>query len=115
VSPTSAAGISPPEILLTHGHDDHTGSAGAPAERTGARVIAARDEAPTISGDRPPAPPVLLDWEIPLFESGDAQRPACGTGVARPARAGRRATRLAARPDDHLRALRARPRGGSVG
>ncbi len=57
------------QILLTHGHDDHTGSAAALAERTGARVIAARDEAATISRDRPPAPPVLLDWERPLFEA----------------------------------------------
>ncbi len=57
------------EILLTHGHDDHTGSAAALVERTGARVIAARDEAPTIRRDRPPAPPVLLDWEIPLFQA----------------------------------------------
>jgi glyoxylase-like metal-dependent hydrolase (beta-lactamase superfamily II) len=32
-------------------------------------VIAARDEAPTISGDRPAAPPVLLDWERPLFDA----------------------------------------------
>lgn len=57
------------EILLTHGHDDHTGSAAALAERTGARVIASHDEAPTIRRDRPPAPPVLLDWEIPLFQA----------------------------------------------
>ena len=57
------------EILLTHCHDDHIGSAAALAERTGARVIAARDEAPTISGDLPGAPPVLLDWERPLFDT----------------------------------------------
>jgi glyoxylase-like metal-dependent hydrolase (beta-lactamase superfamily II) len=57
------------EILLTHGHDDHMGSAAALAERTGARVLAAHDEAPTISGDRPAAPPVLLDWERALFEA----------------------------------------------
>lgn len=57
------------DILLTHGHDDHTGSAAALAERTGARVLAARDEAPTIGRDHPAAPPVLLEWEIPLFEA----------------------------------------------
>jgi glyoxylase-like metal-dependent hydrolase (beta-lactamase superfamily II) len=57
------------EIVLTHGHDDHTGSAAALVQRTGARVIAARDEAPTIRGDRPAAPPVLLDWERPLFDA----------------------------------------------
>jgi glyoxylase-like metal-dependent hydrolase (beta-lactamase superfamily II) len=57
------------EILLTHGHDDHTGSAAALAERTGAQLIAAHDEAPVISRERPAAPPVLLDWERPLFDA----------------------------------------------
>ena len=55
------------DILLTHGHDDHTGSAAALAERTGARVIAPRDEAAVISGEQEAAHPVLADWEIPLF------------------------------------------------
>jgi glyoxylase-like metal-dependent hydrolase (beta-lactamase superfamily II) len=64
------------EILLTHGHDDHTGSAAALVQRTGARVMAARDEAPTISGDRPAAPPVLLDWERPLFDAVTPNVPA---------------------------------------
>jgi glyoxylase-like metal-dependent hydrolase (beta-lactamase superfamily II) len=32
-------------------------------------MIAARDEAPTIRRDRPAAPPVLRDWEVPLFEA----------------------------------------------
>ena len=56
------------DILLTHGHDDHTGSAAALTALTGARVIAARDEAAAISGDRAAPAPVLADWEIPLFE-----------------------------------------------
>jgi glyoxylase-like metal-dependent hydrolase (beta-lactamase superfamily II) len=34
------------EILLTHGHDDHTGSAAGLAARTGARVVARRDSSP---------------------------------------------------------------------
>lgn len=55
------------DILLTHGHDDHTGSAAALPERTGARVIAPRDEAAVISGEQEAAHPVLADWEIPLF------------------------------------------------
>jgi glyoxylase-like metal-dependent hydrolase (beta-lactamase superfamily II) len=40
------------EMLLTHGHDDHTGSAAALAARTGARVVTPRDEAPVITRDR---------------------------------------------------------------
>jgi glyoxylase-like metal-dependent hydrolase (beta-lactamase superfamily II) len=55
------------EILLTHGHDDHTGSAAALGERTGARVIAPRDEAAVICGEQRAPEPVLADWEIPLF------------------------------------------------
>jgi hypothetical protein len=56
------------EILLTHGHDDHTGSAAALAELTGARLVAPRDEAAVISRERAAAPPVLAGWEVPLFE-----------------------------------------------
>jgi glyoxylase-like metal-dependent hydrolase (beta-lactamase superfamily II) len=55
------------DILLTHGHDDHTGSAAALAGRTGARLIAASEEASVISGEHEAAPALLADWEIPLF------------------------------------------------
>jgi glyoxylase-like metal-dependent hydrolase (beta-lactamase superfamily II) len=54
-------------LLLTHGHDDHTGSAAALAARTGARVAAPRDDAPVITGERPGPAPQLADWEVPLF------------------------------------------------
>lgn len=50
------------------GHDDHTGSAAALAARTGARVIAPRDDAPVITRDRRGPAPRLADWEVPLFE-----------------------------------------------
>jgi glyoxylase-like metal-dependent hydrolase (beta-lactamase superfamily II) len=56
------------EVLLTHGHDDHTGSAAALVARTGARVVAARDEAGVIAGERPAPEPRLADWEVPLYE-----------------------------------------------
>ena len=56
------------ELLLTHGHDDHTGSAAALAARTGAGVITSRDEAPVMTGERPAPAPQLADWEVPLFE-----------------------------------------------
>jgi glyoxylase-like metal-dependent hydrolase (beta-lactamase superfamily II) len=56
------------DILLTHGHDDHTGAAAALRDRTGARVLAPAIDAPIIQGERPAPAPQLADWEIPLFE-----------------------------------------------
>jgi glyoxylase-like metal-dependent hydrolase (beta-lactamase superfamily II) len=56
------------EVLLTHGHDDHTGSAAALVGRTGARVAAARDEAGVIAGEAAGPAPGLADWEVPLYE-----------------------------------------------
>ncbi|MEV4438167.1 MBL fold metallo-hydrolase [Streptomyces sp. NPDC049577] len=57
------------EILLTHSHNDHTGSAAALAAATGATVLAAVEEAPVIRGERPEPAPVLLDWERPLYDA----------------------------------------------
>jgi glyoxylase-like metal-dependent hydrolase (beta-lactamase superfamily II) len=56
------------EVLLTHGHDDHTGAAAALAAETRARIVAPRDEAAVIAGERTLAPPQLADWEVPIFE-----------------------------------------------
>ena len=36
--------------------------------RTGARLVASRDEAGVIARERPAPPPQLADWEVPLFE-----------------------------------------------
>jgi len=55
------------DILLTHGHDDHTGGAAALRDRTGARVLAPAIDAPIIEGERPAPAPQLADWEIRLF------------------------------------------------
>jgi glyoxylase-like metal-dependent hydrolase (beta-lactamase superfamily II) len=55
------------EILLTHGHDDHTGSAAALVGRTGARILAPRLDAPIVARAEPP-PPQLAEWERPLFD-----------------------------------------------
>ncbi|MFB8396850.1 MBL fold metallo-hydrolase [Streptomyces yangpuensis] len=57
-------------IVLTHCHRDHVGAAGELASRWGARVLAHRLDAPVIRGERPVPEPVLLDWEIPLYEHG---------------------------------------------
>ncbi|MBT2543046.1 MBL fold metallo-hydrolase [Streptomyces sp. ISL-44] len=55
-------------IVLTHCHGDHIGAAGELAARWGARVLAHRLDAPVIRGERPVPEPVLLDWEVPLYE-----------------------------------------------
>ena len=57
------------EIVLTHSHGDHTGSAAALAAATGARVLAGAADAPVIRGEAPEPPPVLLDFEVPLHAS----------------------------------------------
>jgi glyoxylase-like metal-dependent hydrolase (beta-lactamase superfamily II) len=56
------------EIVLTHYHDDHRGSAAELVERTGATVIAHEAEAPVISGAQPQIPPRLTDFERPIAE-----------------------------------------------
>ncbi|MEU6297830.1 MBL fold metallo-hydrolase [Streptomyces erythrochromogenes] len=57
-------------IVLTHCHRDHVGAAGELAARWGAAVLAHRLDAPVVRGERPVPEPVLLDWEIPLYEHG---------------------------------------------
>ncbi|MCX5383885.1 MBL fold metallo-hydrolase [Streptomyces sp. NBC_00083] len=56
-------------IVITHGHRDHYGAAGELAARHGAEVIAHRLDAPVIRGEAPMAEPVLLEWELPLYET----------------------------------------------
>ncbi|MFE9631011.1 MBL fold metallo-hydrolase [Streptomyces sp. NPDC006463] len=55
-------------IVLTHCHGDHIGAAGELAARWDARVLAHRLDAPVIRGELPVPEPVLLDWEVPLYE-----------------------------------------------
>jgi glyoxylase-like metal-dependent hydrolase (beta-lactamase superfamily II) len=61
------------EIVLTHYHYDHCGSADELAARTGATVIAHVAEAPVISGAQPQRPPNLVDFERPIAEGVLAQ------------------------------------------
>ena len=56
------------EVLLTHGHDDHTGSAAALSALTGAQVVGPALDADVIEGRAKRADPQLLEWERPLFE-----------------------------------------------
>ncbi|GAA2936976.1 MBL fold metallo-hydrolase [Streptomyces thioluteus] len=60
------------EIVLTHCHLDHRGNAAALAAATGARVLAGAGDAAVIRGEAPEAPPVLEEWEVPIFESVQA-------------------------------------------
>ncbi|MGW2560992.1 MBL fold metallo-hydrolase [Streptomyces sp. NPDC001514] len=57
-------------IVLTHCHRDHVGAAQELADRYGAQVLAHALDAPVIRGEAPVPEPVLLDWEIPLYEHG---------------------------------------------
>jgi glyoxylase-like metal-dependent hydrolase (beta-lactamase superfamily II) len=56
------------EIVLTHGHDDHTGAAAALVERTGARLLASAIDTPIIEGQQAAPDPQLADWEVQLYE-----------------------------------------------
>ncbi|MFD1831281.1 MBL fold metallo-hydrolase [Streptomyces desertarenae] len=56
-------------IVLTHWHEDHTGSAAELAGRHGAVVIAHRLDAPVIRGEAVGAPPVLEQFEVPIREA----------------------------------------------
>jgi len=57
------------DIIVTHFHDDHRGGAAELAERTGAPVLAHWADAPVIRGEMPGLPPILLDFERPIFEA----------------------------------------------
>ncbi|KPI02269.1 beta-lactamase domain protein [Actinobacteria bacterium OV450] len=70
-------------IVLTHCHRDHVGAAEELAGRWGAQVVAHRLDAPVVRGELPVAEPVLLDWEIPLYEHGLTVPPAPPTRVDR--------------------------------
>lgn len=55
-------------IVLTHCHTDHCGSAAELRESSGATVAAGAGDAAIIRGETAAPPPVLADWERPIFE-----------------------------------------------
>jgi glyoxylase-like metal-dependent hydrolase (beta-lactamase superfamily II) len=70
-------------VVLTHFHQDHTGSAAEIRSWGGATVMAHRLEAPVIRGDAAGPPPVLSEWERALFDSLPALPPAPAVAVDR--------------------------------
>lgn len=56
------------QIVLTHFHDDHVGSAADLAGRSGAQVLAHRVDAPVIRGEMPGPAPDFTDEEKTLRE-----------------------------------------------
>ncbi|KNB53191.1 MBL fold metallo-hydrolase [Streptomyces caatingaensis] len=77
------------EIVLTHHHEDHRGNAAALVAATGARVLAGAGDAAVIRGEIPEPPPVLEEWEIPVFESVKARIAGAGTPPPPPCRVDR--------------------------
>lgn len=62
-------------IVLTHGHEDHAGSAAALHEWTDVEVLAHRADAPVIRGRRRRAEPVLTAAERHLYQQVTADMP----------------------------------------
>ena len=56
------------QIVLTHSHNDHAGSARALAEKTGATVLSGERDAPVISGTSNESPAVITAEERPFYE-----------------------------------------------
>ncbi|MBH1938849.1 MBL fold metallo-hydrolase [Streptomyces sp. AV19] len=77
------------EIVLTHYHLDHRGNAAALAEATGARVLAGAGDAAVIRGEAEEPPPVLEEWEVPVFGSVQAVIADAGTPPPAPCRVDR--------------------------
>ncbi|MBL7491916.1 MBL fold metallo-hydrolase [Frankia sp. AgB1.9] len=55
------------QLILTHFHHDHVGAAGEVAAWGDVLICAHRDDASVIRGETVGAPPVLLDWERPIY------------------------------------------------
>ncbi|TVT24157.1 MBL fold metallo-hydrolase [Amycolatopsis rhizosphaerae] len=81
--PTALTGI-----VLTHFHVDHAGALAEIEQWSDAPVFAHARDASIIRGEVPPPPPVLADWERPIFEQVSAGTPE----VAPPARVDRELT-----------------------
>ncbi len=56
-------------VIVTHGHNDHYGSAAEVRAWNGAPVMAHRLDAPVIRGEDPGHRPALADWERELWRT----------------------------------------------
>jgi glyoxylase-like metal-dependent hydrolase (beta-lactamase superfamily II) len=56
------------QIVLTHGHVDHSGSAGELHEATAAPVFAGAGDAAAIRTGAALPPAVFEDWEVPIYQ-----------------------------------------------
>lgn len=63
------------QIVLTHGHVDHCGSAAELHDATGATVFAGSGDCTPIKDGTAMPPPVFEDWEIPIHERVSAGLP----------------------------------------
>jgi glyoxylase-like metal-dependent hydrolase (beta-lactamase superfamily II) len=70
------------QIVLTHGHVDHVGSAAELREATGAHVMAGAGDAAVIRGEADMPPAVFEDWELPIYERVSAGLPHAAPAVA---------------------------------
>lgn len=64
------------QVVLTHWHEDHSGSAAEVADWAGATVIAGAADAPVIRGDVPGTAPAFTEAEKALFAQVSAGLPA---------------------------------------
>jgi glyoxylase-like metal-dependent hydrolase (beta-lactamase superfamily II) len=62
-------------VIITHGHEDHAGSAAAVRQWGDVEVLAHRDDVATIRGERARAHPTLTPAERPLFDQVTATMP----------------------------------------
>jgi glyoxylase-like metal-dependent hydrolase (beta-lactamase superfamily II) len=62
-------------VIITHGHEDHAGSAAAVRQWGNVEVLAHRDDVATIRGERARAHPTLTPAERPLFDQVTATMP----------------------------------------
>ena len=81
------------QIVLTHGHVDHSGSAAELHNATGAPVLAGAGDAAAIQTGAALPPPVFEDWEVPIYQRVSVGLPetaepvaAAGAGTAPPRR-----------------------------
>jgi glyoxylase-like metal-dependent hydrolase (beta-lactamase superfamily II) len=70
---SAAPGID--QMVLTHGHVDHSGSAAELQQATGAAVLTGAGDAAAVRTGAALRPPVFEDWEVPIYQRVSANLP----------------------------------------